>query len=73
MNMNLIIYSTCFGCIVLNVCNPNDNFKRFKNKGFDLTPVKEFHREEELMVKFFFVNNTDIHQREVFSRYSRYK
>ena len=66
-------HSTCFGYIAVNFCIPNDNFKRSKNIGFDPTSMKEFHREEELMVKFFFVNNTDSHQREVFSRYGRYK
>jgi lactoylglutathione lyase len=63
------IHSIDFGCIGAAVSNPNNEFKQSRNKGFDPTPVKEVHREEELMVKFFFVQNPDGHQIEVFQRY----
>ena len=47
--------------------------ERFEAEGFNPDPVKEFHRDGDLMARFFFVQDPDGYKIEVLERHGRYQ
>jgi lactoylglutathione lyase len=48
-------------------------YGRFTAEGLNPNPIKEFHRDGELMAKFFFVTDPDGYKIEVLQRHGRYR
>lgn len=46
---------------------------RFEREGLNPNPVKEFHRENALLARFFFVQDPDGYKIEVLERHGRYQ
>lgn len=61
-----------YGHLAVCVDDIEAEHKRMSDLGFAPTPVKEFHREGELMAKFFFVQDPDGYKIEVLKRHGRY-
>lgn len=61
-----------YGHVAVAVDDIDGEHNRFETEGFEPTPVKEFHREGELMAKFFFVQDPDGYKIEVLQRHGRY-
>ena len=61
-----------YGHLAVCVDDIDAEHARMSDLGFNPTPVKEFHREGELMAKFFFVQDPDGYKIEVLMRHGRY-
>jgi lactoylglutathione lyase len=46
---------------------------RFEREGLSPNPIKEFHREGQLLAKFFFVTDPDGYRIEVLQKHGRYR
>ena len=46
---------------------------RFEREGLNPNPVKEFHRDDALLARFFFVQDPDGYKIEVLERHGRYQ
>ena len=46
---------------------------RFEREGLNPDPVKEFHRDDALLARFFFVQDPDGYKIEVLERHGRYR
>jgi lactoylglutathione lyase len=59
----------------LAVCVPNcqRERKRLSDQGLNPGEVKEFHRDGELMARFFFIEDPDGYKIEVLERHGRYR
>lgn len=62
-----------YGHIAVAVDDLDAEHRRFKAAGLEPKDVKEFHRDGELMAKFFFVQDPDGYKIEVLQRHGRYK
>ncbi len=62
-----------YGHLAVAVEDLDAEHVRFESLGLNPTPVKEFHREGELMAKFFFVQDPDQYKIEVLQRHGRYR
>ena len=65
-------HGTGYGHLAVSVDDVDSEHARLEALGLTPTPVKEFHREQELMAKFFFVRDPDDYQIEVLQRHGRY-
>jgi len=61
-----------YGHLAVCVDNLEAEHARVVELGLQPTPVKEFHREGELMAKFFFLQDPDGYKIEVLQRHGRY-
>lgn len=61
-----------YGHLAVCVDDIEAEHARMSELGIDPTPVKEFHRDDELMAKFFFVEDPDGYKVEVLQRLGRY-
>lgn len=61
-----------YGHIAVCVDDVDSEHQRFTKLGFTPTPVKEFHRDDALMAKFFFVQDPDQYKIEVLQKHGRY-
>lgn len=61
-----------YGHVAFSVDDVEAEHARLAGLGLAPTPVKEFHREGELMAKFFFVTDPDGYKIEVLQRHGRY-
>lgn len=61
-----------YGHLAVCVDDIGAEHERMSDLGLDPTRVKEFHREGELMAKFFFVQDPDGYKIEVLMRHGRY-
>jgi lactoylglutathione lyase len=66
-------HGDAYGHIAFAVDDLDAEHARFAAEGLDPNPVKEFHREGELMAKFFFVTDPDGYKIEVLQRHGRYR
>jgi lactoylglutathione lyase len=62
-----------YGHIAVCVDDVRAEHKRFSELGLNPNDVKEFHRDGELMARFFFVQDPDSYKIEVLERYGRYQ
>ena len=62
-----------YGHIAVCVDDARQEQKRFMDLGLAPTDVKEFHREGELMARFFFVQDPDGYKIEVLERHGRFQ
>lgn len=60
-----------YGHLAVSVDNIEAEHSRMEALGIEPTPVKEFHRNDELMAKFFFVQDPDGYKTEVLQRQGR--
>ena len=63
---------TGYGHIAFAVFDLDAEHKRLAAAGAKINPIKEFHREDALMARFFFVEDPDIYRIEVLQRHGRY-
>lgn len=61
-----------YGHLAVCVDNVDAEHARVEDLGLGPTPVKEFHRDGELMAKFFFLQDPDGYKVEVLQRHGRY-
>ncbi len=61
-----------YGHLAVSVEDVDSEHQRFEQLGLGPTPVKEFHRDGNLMAKFFFVQDPDGYKIEVLERHGRY-
>ena len=61
-----------YGHIAVTVDDLDSEHARFTKAGLTPNPVKEFHREGQLMARFFFVQDPDGYKIEVLQRHGRY-
>lgn len=61
-----------YGHLAVAVDDLESEHARFERAGWQPTPVKEFHREGQLMAKFFFVADPDGYKIEVLQKHGRY-
>jgi lactoylglutathione lyase len=61
-----------YGHVAFSVADVEAEHDRFEGLGLAPTPVKEFHREGQVMAKFFFVTDPDGYKIEVLQRHGRY-
>jgi lactoylglutathione lyase len=61
-----------YGHIAVSVEDLDSEHARFTAAGLSPNPIKEFHRDGELMAKFFFVQDPDGYKIEVLQRHGRY-
>lgn len=66
-------HGDAYGHIAFAVENLDAEHARFAAAGLNPNPIKEFHREGELMAKFFFVTDPDGYKIEVLQRHGRYR
>ncbi len=62
-----------YGHVAVCVDDCRAEHKRFQGLGLQPNDVKEFHRDGELMARFFFVQDPDGYKIEVLERYGRYQ
>ncbi|MBX2868914.1 MAG: VOC family protein [Acidiferrobacterales bacterium] len=62
-----------YGHLAVCVDDVEKEHARVDAEGLNPTPVKEFHREGELMAKFFFLQDPDGYKIEVLQNHGRYK
>jgi lactoylglutathione lyase len=62
-----------YGHLAVAVDDIAAEHRRFEAEGFKLNPVKEFHREGDLLAKFFFVQDPDGYKIEVLQKHGRYR
>ena len=61
-----------YGHVAVTVDDLDSEHARFTKAGLNPNPVKEFHREGQLMARFFFVQDPDGYKIEVLQRHGRY-
>ena len=61
-----------YGHIAVSVEDLDSEHARFVAAGLNPNPIKEFHRDGELMARFFFVQDPDGYKIEVLQRHGRY-
>jgi len=61
-----------YGHLAVCVDDVDAEHARFTELGLAPTPVKEFHRDKQLMAKFFFVQDPDQYKIEVLQKHGRY-
>jgi len=61
-----------YGHLAVCVDDLETEHQRITDLGYQPTPIKEFHREGELMAKFFFVQDPDQYKIEVLMKHGRY-
>lgn len=61
-----------YGHLAVSVADLKAERERIVEAGIAATPIKEFHRDGELMAKFFFVQDPDGYKIEVLQRHGRY-
>ena len=61
-----------YGHLAVCVDDINVEHQRISELGFSPGAIKEFHREGELMAKFFFVQDPDEYKIEVLMKHGRY-
>lgn len=61
-----------YGHIAVSVEDLDSEHARFTAAGLNPNPIKEFHRDGELMARFFFVQDPDGYKIEVLQRHGRY-
>lgn len=62
-----------YGHVAVCVDDCRAEHKRFQELGLQPNDVKEFHRDGELMARFFFVQDPDGYKIEVLERHGRYQ
>ncbi len=62
-----------YGHVAVCVDDANAEHKRFAALNLAPNDVKEFHREGELMARFFFVQDPDGYKIEILERHGRYQ
>lgn len=62
-----------YGHIAVAVDNLESEHARFEAAGLSPKPIKELHRNEALLAKFFFVDDPDGYKIEVLQRHGRYQ
>ena len=62
-----------YGHVAVCVDDAHQEQERFAALGLGPTDVKEFHREGELMARFFFVQDPDGYKIEVLERHGRFQ
>ncbi|HEY5624226.1 MAG TPA: VOC family protein [Gammaproteobacteria bacterium] len=62
-----------YGHVAVCVDNANKEHDRFEGLGLAPTDVKEFHRDGDLMARFFFVQDPDGYKIEVLERHGRFQ
>lgn len=62
-----------YGHVAVCVDDVRAEYERFRALGLEPNDVKEFHRDGELMARFFFVQDPDGYKIEVLERYGRYQ
>ena len=62
-----------YGHVAVVVDNLAAEHARFEREGLNPNPVKEFHRENALLARFFFVQDPDGDKMEVLERHGRYQ
>lgn len=62
-----------YGHVAVCVPDVKAEHERFKKEGLNPNDVKEFHRDGELMARFFFVQDPDGYKIEVLERHGRYQ
>lgn len=62
-----------YGHVAVVVDNLAAEHARFEREGLNPNPVKEFHRENALLARFFFVQDPDGYKIEVLERHGRYQ
>ena len=60
------------GHVEVGVDNWHAEYKRMSELGFKPNDVKEFNRNDELMARFFFVQDPDGYKIEVLEKHGRY-
>ena len=66
-------HGTGYGHIALCVDDVRSEHDRFRELGLEPNDVKEFHRDGDLMARFFFVQDPDGYKIEVLERHGRYQ
>ena len=66
-------HGTGYGHIGVVVDNAATSRETLSQRGIDCTPVKEFKRGEELLAKFFFVQDPDGYKIEMLERHGHYQ
>ena len=66
-------HGTGYGHIALCVNDVRSEHDRFRKLGLEPNDVKEFHRDGDLMARFFFVQDPDGYKIEVLERHGRYQ
>ena len=66
-------HGTGYGHIGVVVDNAAASRETLSQRGIDCTPVKEFKRGEELLAKFFFVQDPDGYKIEMLERHGHYQ
>ena len=61
-----------YGHLAVCVDDVDAEHARFTELGLNPTPVKEFHRDKQLMAKFFFVQDPDQYKIEILQKHGRY-
>ena len=61
-----------YGHLAVCVEDLDAEHARMSGLGMEPTPIKEFHREGELMARFFFVQDPDQYKIEVLMKHGRY-
>ena len=62
-----------YGHIAFVVDDLDAEHARFEKEGLQPNPVKEFHRDGQLLAKFFFVSDPDGYRIEVLQKHGRYR
>jgi lactoylglutathione lyase len=62
-----------YGHVAVCVEDLDAEHARFTAEGLAPNPIKEFHRDSELMARFFFVSDPDGYRIEVLQRHGRYR
>ncbi len=62
-----------YGHLAVAVDDLKAEHARFEKLGLEPNPMKEFHRDGELMAAFFFVQDPDGYKIEVLQRHGRYR
>ncbi len=62
-----------YGHVAVCVDDCRAEHQRFQEHGLEPNDVKEFHRDGELMARFFFVQDPDGYKIEVLERHGRYQ
>jgi lactoylglutathione lyase len=66
-------HGDAYGHMAFAVDDLDTEHDRFTAEGLNPNPIKEFHRDGELMAKFFFVTDPDGYKIEVLQRHGRYR
>ena len=62
-----------YGHVALAVEDLDAEHARFATLGYNPNDIKEFHRDGQLMARFFFVQDPDGYKIEVLQRHGRYR